>query len=31
MSSEVEARMERIPTIGEHNDRILKELGVTRG
>jgi crotonobetainyl-CoA:carnitine CoA-transferase CaiB-like acyl-CoA transferase len=30
MSSEVEARMERIPTIGEHNDRILKELGVTR-
>ncbi|KIW67372.1 hypothetical protein PV04_06633 [Phialophora macrospora] len=30
MSSEVEARMERIPTIGEHNDRIFKELGVTR-
>ena len=26
MSSAVEARMDRIPTVGEHNEKILKEL-----
>ncbi len=28
MSSDVEARMERIPMVGEHNDKILTELGL---
>lgn len=28
MGADVEARMERIPAVGEHNDRILKELGI---
>lgn len=29
MSSAVEARMDKIPTIGEHNGQILAELGIT--
>ncbi|KIX02527.1 uncharacterized protein Z518_08468 [Rhinocladiella mackenziei CBS 650.93] len=28
MSADVEARMERIPAVGEHNEQIFKELGV---
>jgi itaconate CoA-transferase len=28
MNSSTEPRMERIPTIGEHNEKILQELGI---
>ena len=30
MSSKVEARMERIPSVGEHNESILEELGIRK-
>ncbi|KAJ9607989.1 hypothetical protein H2200_008068 [Cladophialophora chaetospira] len=30
VSSDVEARMERVPAIGEHNERILTELGLSK-
>ena len=30
MSPDVEARMDRIPSVGEHNEGILRELGIEK-